>query len=1147
MNLAWGRDMKARALVVFAGLIATSFVHQPEGFAQNHTAVSVGQSIPVWVDFKASVNDAGMVAWSAYDGALPQARVMDALGVTDLHSLVGVDARGNALPISFAQGISADGSVVGMANDSMAGLVREAKLWRRQGTDYVLLNLHTSVAAGFRLSQANAVVEQGSGNYRVVGWARERVASNLLPQPMLWSVNGSTISPKELPLNEGGLSFSYGEARSIGALDKDGAQWACGVVGGPSGGTSYNTAACWDVAQNPPQLHVIPDVTFSEGYATSYIERVRSFDFGNGVISIAVGTAVKTDGTIEAFALDLSSGIVDFDLTLIAGGDALILDVGLADWGATGADKGPVYYGGQTTTATSLPVGPGPNPPLGTGLRTLRGSYQTKIASAAGEGDVCLIDSSLAPGASSTLIAATSDNGQHRLTWSNGELRLLTERAYQGAADVYVRDAQVRTSRSQTPAYVAGSTASVIQYFWAEAEARSYEGSVIWNDVAGCAPLADYGAQYCDAHGVYALSSANALSVDFISTVSDIALTGLKMGPRPSSMHRYLQSAIRQSGTCEISPVLLAADRESVNSVATQAHEVGYQWEDCYPSVDGYDTDVLKSFDHCGACADSSCSRPQMDSWCSAGTCEFGQCDTGWVDLNQNEVDGCECQLLNGGVDRPGLNNDFIDENCDGVDGNVANSIFVAVGWGADTSTCGAIDAPCKTIQYGVNRASAGMDVLVAAGVYEISATLNLKNGVGIHGGYAPTAIEAWARSESFETKVLTSNAMVGAIGMEGNLVGVRGQNLSSSTILSYLKIETGNLTGVNSSSNYGLQCVSCNGLQLHKLNVKAGAGTAGPSGGQGAAASTLYGAPSAGAGGGGGSCDGGCYLSWGSWKGCHSGAQGGSGGTGVTSCSANNLIHGGRGGQGGDENNGNGNGRAGADGGAYGGGGGGSGSTGQSGGQGGFGTVGANGQPGLAGLGGSNLGLNTALNLLFIGTGSNGGLGQFGRGGGGGGGGGAQRGTWVNDGPGNGGGGGGAGGCGGGGGFAGRGGGHSVAILLVQSPTAQIVRSILATSTGGNGGSGGQGGGGRSGADGADGGTVCTGEIGAGGRGGNGGAGGTGGRGGGGGGGVSVPLVTAGGLVTPQNSTLMPGSGGAGGAGGNNGQSGVNTPTLTL
>ena len=87
-----------------------------------------------------------------------------------------------------------------------------------------------------------------------------------------------------------------------------------------------------------------------------------------------------------------------------------------------------------------------------------------------------------------------------------------------------------------------------------------------------------------------------------------------------------------------------------------------------------------------------------------------------------------------GAVDKPDIA--FEDTNCDGIDGDVSQAIFVDGGGGLDTRS-GTKDFPKKTISNAIIAAkAAGKDVYVAAGTYPESLTLD--TNVSIYGGYTP-------------------------------------------------------------------------------------------------------------------------------------------------------------------------------------------------------------------------------------------------------------------------------------------------------------------------------------------------------------------------------------------------------------------------
>ena len=175
-------------------------------------------------------------------------------------------------------------------------------------------------------------------------------------------------------------------------------------------------------------------------------------------------------------------------------------------------------------------------------------------------------------------------------------------------------------------------------------------------------------------------------------------------------------------------------------------------WEPCELPVDlcdGKDNDCNGQTDeafvdeagryvsdqHCGKCG-NSCAALPIDN--GVGVCDPApetpacalKCDEGWVDVDGNPLDGCECQILPGD-DLP----DGVDSDCDGVDGEIPNAVFVAKN-GSDAAS-GAQGQPVLTVQRGIDRAAelGVRDVYVATGVYQES--IHVATGVGVYGGYS--------------------------------------------------------------------------------------------------------------------------------------------------------------------------------------------------------------------------------------------------------------------------------------------------------------------------------------------------------------------------------------------------------------------------
>ncbi len=138
---------------------------------------------------------------------------------------------------------------------------------------------------------------------------------------------------------------------------------------------------------------------------------------------------------------------------------------------------------------------------------------------------------------------------------------------------------------------------------------------------------------------------------------------------------------------------------------------------------------------HCGKC-NRNCTTlnfPNAGGLCNATLDEPDcamVCNVGFFDTNVNPTDGCECQLLSQ-TDHP----NGLDENCDGIDGEVNNAMFVAKN-GADANP-GTIFQPKLTIQAGIDAAKqkGKRDVYVATGVY--SENVLLAAGVSVYGGYS--------------------------------------------------------------------------------------------------------------------------------------------------------------------------------------------------------------------------------------------------------------------------------------------------------------------------------------------------------------------------------------------------------------------------
>lgn len=172
------------------------------------------------------------------------------------------------------------------------------------------------------------------------------------------------------------------------------------------------------------------------------------------------------------------------------------------------------------------------------------------------------------------------------------------------------------------------------------------------------------------------------------------------------------------------------------------------------PSTGKYDSD-----EHCGFCNNDCTKYWSAPLQHATGDCDAApatpscrmQCLTEtvagisyeWVNTNGESSDGCECRRVTGNLtqDDPDMGEfptsgaDYVDENCDGVDGVIDHALFV---WAGNSSVgAGTRTNPYRTIAQALSVfASSGKRyILVAEGVYDENVVLS--NGVRLYGGYA--------------------------------------------------------------------------------------------------------------------------------------------------------------------------------------------------------------------------------------------------------------------------------------------------------------------------------------------------------------------------------------------------------------------------
>lgn len=239
------------------------------------------------------------------------------------------------------------------------------------------------------------------------------------------------------------------------------------------------------------------------------------------------------------------------------------------------------------------------------------------------------------------------------------------------------------------------------------------------------------------------------------------------------------------------------------------------------PATGQYDTDG-----HCGGCG-NDCGNLSFPN--SYGQCQIADavascalvCEPGFVDLNQVETDGCECVFL--GEDDPP---NGVDENCDGIDGEPDNAVFVA-SWGSDQNPGTALE-PLRSIQKGLDAAIVkSLDhVYVTAGTYQ--GPVNLAHGKEVYGGFDENfSVHDPYSYDSILIRKDCAQELPGAL----NVVCTAG---GFQAVWSGFIVEGPVCTGPNESS-YGVYVRNCgNGLILFDNEIRGGKGGPGEPGAAG-------------------------------------------------------------------------------------------------------------------------------------------------------------------------------------------------------------------------------------------------------------------------------------------------------------------------
>ncbi|MCB9727340.1 MAG: hypothetical protein H6746_02525 [Deltaproteobacteria bacterium] len=205
-------------------------------------------------------------------------------------------------------------------------------------------------------------------------------------------------------------------------------------------------------------------------------------------------------------------------------------------------------------------------------------------------------------------------------------------------------------------------------------------------------------------------------------------------------------------GTCSGTATCKGVDGFVCDAPAPVAETCNFLDEDCDGSTDeDFKTGDLYTADTaCGSCSVNCVSKPGLTN--GTGVCDSADgtpsccvgCDPGFFDVDKDCLT-CECEFksdtdlpdyLDGPTFGPNGAATFEDANCDGVDGEADNAVFVSVNTGDDGNP-GTRELPVKTIGRGQSVAdSTGLrDVYVAEGTYDEDVLII--GGVDIYGGFS--------------------------------------------------------------------------------------------------------------------------------------------------------------------------------------------------------------------------------------------------------------------------------------------------------------------------------------------------------------------------------------------------------------------------
>ncbi len=213
-----------------------------------------------------------------------------------------------------------------------------------------------------------------------------------------------------------------------------------------------------------------------------------------------------------------------------------------------------------------------------------------------------------------------------------------------------------------------------------------------------------------------------------------------------------------------------------------------------------------------------TCFHENANTICSAGGgCVFDGCLAGWQNLDGELANGCEyeCTVVSD-TDIP--DSAGIDENCDGVDGDIVRGVFVSVD-GNDTGNGSPLN-PVRTFERAqqlVDGDSNKDSIYMTSGIYPVNETITLEDGQNVYGSFTYDFA-----GQSFQKTVISSSEQTTAMEIA---------NLSAPLTVASVAIETDNATTFGSYRAALIVSNAGDYLTLRDVHVIAGFGGPGASG----------------------------------------------------------------------------------------------------------------------------------------------------------------------------------------------------------------------------------------------------------------------------------------------------------------------------